>query len=322
MQTLQVFGGLVLGVPVAVVREGQRLAPDMTPHIAGPTRALVDVVAHEHHQVEVLRGQVPMRTVETVLEVLTGTQAEAQPARVVADSRRRPRATDRTHLAARKEPIEVPTRRLQTTHLDVHAERARGPRRGRAAPHNPCEPLVVGDLPADAHRVKPGAPAAEGLRRQPRPQHHTVGKRGTRCHAEREGVAREPRALDNATGIASRTQRYRPPPTLIPAADVTGPAMSWSAFALRRIAALVAGNTVAADDCPCRAKRNRARGTGVLLAGGTSSALRVIPVSRGALNGLPDVGPDSVRGPTGGVGDREAMKFFSAVMTETGNPGV
>ena len=70
VQPLEVLGGLVLSVPVSVVRERPGLASDMTPYVAGAARPFVDVVADEHHQVQVLRGQVPMRAVEAVLEVL------------------------------------------------------------------------------------------------------------------------------------------------------------------------------------------------------------------------------------------------------------
>ena len=79
VQTLKVFGGLVLGVAVSVVRERPGLAPHMTAYVAGAPRSLVDVIADEHHQVEVLGRQVPMRAVEAVLEVLARTQAEPQP---------------------------------------------------------------------------------------------------------------------------------------------------------------------------------------------------------------------------------------------------
>ena len=70
MEALQVRVRLVLRVPVAVLGERPRLAAHVAARAIGAPGALVDVVAHEQHQVEPLGGEVPVRGEEPVLEVL------------------------------------------------------------------------------------------------------------------------------------------------------------------------------------------------------------------------------------------------------------
>ena len=74
---------------VAVLRERPRLAAGVAADPAGVRGSLVDVVADEHHQVEVLGGQVAVRGVVALLEVLARAEPEPQPLRA---SRRPPGA--------------------------------------------------------------------------------------------------------------------------------------------------------------------------------------------------------------------------------------
>ena len=70
MQALEVGIGLVLGVPVAVLGERLGLVADVLAQAARTRRALVQVVAEEGHEVDVLREQMPVRGEEPDLEVL------------------------------------------------------------------------------------------------------------------------------------------------------------------------------------------------------------------------------------------------------------
>ena len=51
----------------------------MAADTAGSPRTLVDVVAHKHHQIQILGPQVPVSGVVAVLEVLARAQPEPQP---------------------------------------------------------------------------------------------------------------------------------------------------------------------------------------------------------------------------------------------------
>jgi len=171
VQILQVGVRLVLGVPIAVLRERSCLGAGVAAHPAGVPAALVDVVAHEHHEVEALGRQMAVGGEEAVLEVLTRPQSEPQPPGKARHRGRRTRSTHRADLVTRDEPVEVPALGLEALHLDVHA--VRRPRRQRgdgSALRDPREPLVLGHLPAHDHLVGAHAAAVERFRRQARPQ--------------------------------------------------------------------------------------------------------------------------------------------------------
>ena len=193
VQALQIRIGLVLRVTVAVVGQRARLTANVAANAAGPPRPLVDVIAHKHHQVQILGLQVTVSRVIAELEVLAGAEPEPQPQRYLARSRRRPRAPDRTHRVARHEPIEVQARRLKARHLHVHAVRPRRSRNRGPALHDTPERLILGDLPVDGDRIGADPAAIERLRRQPRPQHHARGHRLTGGHTESERIPGEGR---------------------------------------------------------------------------------------------------------------------------------
>ena len=70
VQALELRVGLVLRVPVPVLGERLDLVADVLAHAPRPRRALVQVVAEEDHEVDVLRVQMPVRAEEPDLEVL------------------------------------------------------------------------------------------------------------------------------------------------------------------------------------------------------------------------------------------------------------
>ena len=87
VQSLQVGVGLVLGVPVAVLRQVVGLVPDVLSDTIGARPAFVEVIAQEHHEVDVLGDRVPVRPEVADLEVLARREGVAQPPWIGAGGR-------------------------------------------------------------------------------------------------------------------------------------------------------------------------------------------------------------------------------------------
>ncbi len=180
---LQVRVALVQGVALAVVVQGLAGAAGVLAlGLAVLARAvLIDVVAQEEHQVQLLLGHVAPGGVEAVVIALAGGDGEAQGGRCVG-CRRGARAPDDAALAQGTEAIPVPAIGLQAAGLGMHgmgAVRARG---FHAAGGNALEALVLGKLPANLDLF--------GQRRagEPGPQHQSIRTRAARSQAQGESL--------------------------------------------------------------------------------------------------------------------------------------
>jgi hypothetical protein len=147
---LQVGVRLVERVPDAIVIQRVRFGGAVLADVIAPPRGLVDVVAEEDDQVEVLGQHPVIGPVVTLLVLLAGGEREAQPLDGGAGGRGGPGAPDGTGLAAGPEPVPVPASRLQA--LDFHVNRVGPPGRGRhrALLDDLAHALVAGHLPVDA----------------------------------------------------------------------------------------------------------------------------------------------------------------------------
>ena len=134
MHRLQVRIGFEQGVAQAVllerldlhlVRGAYRRA--LPPQVGLSDAVLVDVIADEHHQIEVLLlGEVAVGGEVAVVPGLAGDQAEGEGLGLRAGGRQGAEAADGTLLPAHRELVVVVGPGLQALH-------ARGGRRGRAA---------------------------------------------------------------------------------------------------------------------------------------------------------------------------------------------
>jgi len=193
---LEVRVALVDRVAVAVGGDGRRLGAVVLPRQRRRHAVLVDVVAEEQHQVEVLLRHVLVGVVEAHLEVLARGERKADPLWRVLVRHERARSPDRAPFAPHLELVPVPTGRLQMVDVDVHRVGEVGIGEGHTAAHDVAHAVVGRDVPLHRHAHRIDAAAAvrgERLDRQPRPQHHAVGERIARGDAERERVGRERR---------------------------------------------------------------------------------------------------------------------------------
>jgi hypothetical protein len=188
---LQMRIGLVQRIAVAERRQLRRNAAAVVPHVARAPGAFVDVVAEVHDEVQRLRRHVAVGREVALLVLLARREGEAQRRRgPVAFRRRGARAPGRAACAVRCEAIPIDAARPQSLHLDVHRVRQLRACRGRTLRDNAPEGLVVRDLPAHLDRRVAHAATLQRLGREPRPEHHAVGPRRARGHAERERLAR------------------------------------------------------------------------------------------------------------------------------------
>ena len=178
---------LVLRVAVAVAVQRARRPAAVQAHGAGAGGVFVDVIAEEDHQVQRLGGQVTPRGPVAVVPALAARDGEAQRRHLGVGRRCGARASRSALLAQRAEAVPVGPRGLQPRGLGVHAVRPGGLRSETAARSDAREAFVVRDFPAHRHLV--GQVGAG----QSRPQHHAVGPRLARGHAQPEArhVGRE-----------------------------------------------------------------------------------------------------------------------------------
>src|SRR5690606_36320058 len=90
-----------------VVFECGDLRAGVLPNRALVDPALVDVVAEEDHQVQIVLCEVAMRRVVSGLVVLARCESQLEPVRLRVYRGGRSRPADRTDLAARDEPVPV-----------------------------------------------------------------------------------------------------------------------------------------------------------------------------------------------------------------------
>ena len=191
---LQVRIGLVLAIPRAVVRKRVGLMDVVLAHVLPAPRRFVDVVAEEHHEVEVVLEHVAVGAEVALLIVLAGCEGEPQLVGLCRRARRRARASDRAGGVPGSEAVPVPACRLQSADLDVHGMRPVRAGVGRPRGHDLAHALVAGHLPADRHYLgRHAAAGGVGHGRQPGPQHDAVRERVPRGHPEAEGVGRKAR---------------------------------------------------------------------------------------------------------------------------------
>ena len=149
-------------------------------------RVFVDVVAQEQHQVGLVGHKMVPGGVVTVFPALAGGKADAQRGGQVTGGRGRARAAGGADGIAQHEAVVVPATGRQAAQLHMHAVAERGQRGGLALLHDLGKACVVRHLPPHGvgglHQRRVG-------QHQPRPQHHTVGRRVSTGHAQREGVA-------------------------------------------------------------------------------------------------------------------------------------
>ena len=220
---LEVRVALVDRVAVAVGGNGHRFRAVVLPRQRRRHPVLVDVVAEEQHQVEILLRHVLVGGVEAHLEVLARGEREADPLGRVSLRDERAGAPDRAPLATHLELVPVPAAGLQAVDVDVHRVREVGIREGHAAAHDAAHVFVGRHVPVhgDAHGIDAAAAVrGERLDGQPRPQHDAVGQRIARGDAERERVGRERRRHF----LGERLQRARGDEAGEPAGGIEKPA--------------------------------------------------------------------------------------------------
>ena len=192
----------VLGVPVAVLLEGDRLArPLVHPDRRRIGRALVDAVAHLHDEIEVLLCHVPVRREVAVRVRLARGQGEGKTIRGCADSGSGAGAAGRGHVAHRAEAVPVPGSGTQAADLDVDTVAELGSRQLDAAPHDAAEAVVAGDLPQHSDGSIRHATAHQRVGCESGPEHDTV-----RCRSPEA----TPRVNTSVVGRRSRREAVEP----------------------------------------------------------------------------------------------------------------
>ena len=151
MCALEIAIGLVLGVAVAVVGEGEAPAAfAVVPNDVAARGPLVDVVAEEEHSLQILARQVGVRRVVALGVVLA--RREREPEALGRGHGGRGASTpERTLCAACAEAIPVHAIRLESTHLDVHRMREIRCRGVDAGAHDVFHGLVARDEPLDVN---------------------------------------------------------------------------------------------------------------------------------------------------------------------------
>jgi hypothetical protein len=166
---------------------GQRMTA-----VAFPAGVLVDVVAEERHQVDVLVDELAVRAVRARLVHLAVRDRDREALRRPVGQRGG--APDRARVLAIAEPIPVAGARHQVVDDRVHAVGVL--RRGTelAGRHQVVERVVGRHLPAHRHLLGGHGPSTvihRGVERQAGPEHHARRGGIARGHPERERVAAE-----------------------------------------------------------------------------------------------------------------------------------
>ena len=145
----------------------------------------VDVVAHEHHEVDVLGGNPGMGGVVAVGPVLTTGDGETGLGGQCASAREGPGAAHRTRPAIRREAVPKFGIRLKARHIDVHRVGQSRHCRSGTGGHHGGERIVGGHLPI--HRNVGGRQGIAGVGRQQAGPENDAARGGVaRRNAERE----------------------------------------------------------------------------------------------------------------------------------------
>ena len=162
-----------------------------------------------HDEIEILSSHVRVGGVVPALEVLARGEGETQPLRQAAGDRHRTGATFRAFHPAGAELVKIPAIGPQARNLNVDGMAPSGIRHRSARRDDLRESLVVGHHPRDFHRLGPHAATGfQRPRREPRPQHDTVGRGIARSDTQRKRI-RGKRRLRGRVQTGIRQQRRR-----------------------------------------------------------------------------------------------------------------
>ena len=202
MRLLKVGIRLVERVLEAVALERDALRRERSGNIgvAHPARAdpvLVDVVAEVDDEVEVLLRHSAVRRVEPVVPLLAGRERERQLAHAVVRPGRRLGPSHRALVPVGQEAVEV----LAAGRRPFTSTWTEWPSSGTAAARagllDVPEARVRRDLPAHADVLRRHAATLhQRLRREARPQRHTVGRGIARSDAEAERIGLQARSCE------------------------------------------------------------------------------------------------------------------------------
>ena len=119
MSRLEVGVGLVLGVPVAIVRQRFDLETGVFAYPIVDALVFVDVISEVYDEIDVFFGQVPQGREVSLLVVLAGCERKIEPVARCIEVRCSSRPADLTLLGAGPELVPVPMVWTETIHLDV-----------------------------------------------------------------------------------------------------------------------------------------------------------------------------------------------------------
>ena len=194
MRGLQVGIEAIQGVAQTVLIQRHGLGAHIEGHDLGSLGgfadvALVDVIAQVQHEIEVLLRHVAIGCVVSIGPILAGHKGESQLLGASTWRRSRLGASHGAENAAALELVPVVSSRLQPGNFDVNRVAPIGARRDFALLHDLLHALVRGDLPAHGDVLGLHASAIEGIDGEASPQHHAIGQRVARGHAERKRPA-------------------------------------------------------------------------------------------------------------------------------------
>ena len=191
----------VLRVPHPVVLQGVQVPERPVSPVVARRRVLgattfVDVVAHVHHHVVVLLGDVAQRGVPSGDQALARQRREPQRGHGRPGRGEGASAADRAEMVTGPETVEVDPVREQAGHLDPSTVGQSSAGHRVTVADQVSERLVGGDLPVDPHGGgrHPAVPA-QRIGRQPGPQQHAVGRGVTGGDAEGERVRGQGRSI-------------------------------------------------------------------------------------------------------------------------------
>ncbi|MCY1530985.1 hypothetical protein D9M68_661960 [compost metagenome] len=212
MHGLQQRVALVQRVAVAEVlqagRGGQAVRARQLRARVGGHRGLVDVIAQEHHQIQVFLPHLPVRGVVALFPALAGGKGKAHAWGQRVGRRRGAGAGRGGGCVAVHEPVEVPAVRAQPVDFHMNRMAQFGQRLRLAAANDATERFILGNFPLDGQRTlqRRGAlgiglgRTRDGAVEQSRPQHESVRRGGAARHAQFEQVALAPRGGDGPAG--------------------------------------------------------------------------------------------------------------------------
>ena len=144
------------------------------------------------------------------LIILAGCEGEPGLDWARSRSGERAGATGGAGGIARAEAIPIPAVGLQADDLDVNRVGQLRQGGSRAGGDNPSEAFVSGHFPGHGNWLRGESTARlKRTRREFGPEHHPIGRRVTRGHAQAEGVARKSGRWSAAAGLSGHGQGCR-----------------------------------------------------------------------------------------------------------------